>query len=220
MTTWNMTIEEGTRLFSPVGLRLVDELTGEPPLGSVQATLDIQGPGGAWRRTDIPAVMTPSAVIIYPGLERHAQVAGLPARQYRVRLTADLYIPHYRINADGIGFTAWPYNDQNPPAHIVKSPTDTPLVPAVNYPFSAEMPVLRGRVVDAAGNGVPDAYVTQGNNERAVSDARGEYALPLRWVAPNTLVTIDAADQRTGRTGQIDVLLPTSLGSSQNIPIH
>jgi hypothetical protein len=44
--------------------------------------------------------------------------------------------------------------------------------------------------------------------------------LPLRWVAPNTQVPVDANDQRTGRTGQIQIQLPGSLGKNQSISIH
>jgi hypothetical protein len=97
---------------------------------------------------------------------------------------------------------------------------DTPLLPAPNYPFASHIPVLRGVVVDAAGNPVPNAYVTQGSNERALTDARGTFALPLRWVQANTAVPIDATDQRTGRSGSISIQIPGALNSSQKIPIN
>jgi hypothetical protein len=83
----------------------------------------------------------------------------------------------------------------------------------------SHIPVLRGEVVDPAGNPVPNAYVTQGNKERALTDARGTFALPLRWVQANTPTTIDATDQRTGRVGSISIQLPAALNSSQKISI-
>jgi hypothetical protein len=221
MTTWVTTGPvEGFVLYSPVGLRLLDELTNEAPLGSVQASLDILDPNGKWRPTGIADVRSPGDVVIYPGLEHHADITGLPPRQYRVRLSADFYIPYYQGSQDGISFTADPYSDYQPPAHIVSLATDTPLLPASNYPFANYIPVLRGVVVDASGNPVANAFVTQGVTERVLTDARGTFALPLRWVQPNTATVIDATDQRTGRTGSIPIQLPGSLGTNQAISIH
>jgi hypothetical protein len=206
-------------LYSPVGLRLVDELTGGAPLGNVRETLDVLEPNGSWRQTDIQEVRTPSAVVAYPGLERHSNVTGLKPRQYRVRLAAELYVPFYRANSNGIPFTAYPYNETNPPAVIVGMATDTLLLPAPNYPFVTHIPVLRGLVIDPAKKPVPDAYVTQSNNERALTDSRGTFALPLRWAQLNVRISIDATDQRTGRHGSIRIQLPDSLRQSQTIPI-
>lgn len=218
MTTWVTTPTETTRTYSPVALRLIDELTNQPPLGSVQVVLDIQNANGAWVSTEIPDTRTPSAVVSYPGLERHAQVTGAQPRQYRVRLIADYYIPYYRANSDGIRFTAYPYNDLNAPQQFAKIPTDTPLLPATNYPFASHIPVLRGKVVDPNNKPVPDAFVTQGNKERSLTDANGRFALPLRWVAPNVNVPIDASD-RSGRNGSINVQVPAALGAEQIIPV-
>jgi hypothetical protein len=220
MTTWGTLAGEVIQLYSPVGLRLVDELTSEPPLGSVLASLDIQDASGNWRPTDIPAVLTPSAVVSYPGLGRQAVVAGLLNRVYRVRLTADLYIPYYLANSAGIQFTAYPYDDSTPPAVVVSLATDTLLLPAPNYPFPSHIPVLRGVVVDANGKAVQNVYVTQGAAERALTDSRGTFALPLRWVQPNAQVAIDATDQYTGRTGTISAQLPGALNSNQTITIN
>ena len=221
MTTWATTgPTEGLILYSPIGLRLLDELTSEAPIGNVQVTLDILDPNGTWRQTDIPEVRTPADVVTYPGLERHHDITGLHPRQYRVRLSADYYIPYYQGSQDGITFTADPYSDTQPPANVVVISTDTPLLPATNYPFATYIPVLRGVVVDPANHLVPNAFVTQGNLERVLTDSRGTFALPLRWVAPNTSVPVDANDQRTGRTGQIQIQLPTSLGTNQTISIH
>jgi hypothetical protein len=219
MTIWMTAPFDEKWLFSPVGLRLVDEMTGEAPLGGVEATLDILDPNGSWRETDIRNVRTPSGVVTYPGLERHGDLTGVPPRQYRVRLTADLYVPHYRAQSDGIPFTAFAWNDTNPPQQIARAAIDTLLLPAPNYPFPGHVPVLRGVVIDAAKIRVPDVSVTQSHKERAVTDCRGTFALPLRWAALDAQITIDALDQRTNRHGSIEIHLPASLYKSQTIEI-
>jgi hypothetical protein len=203
-----------------VGLRLLDELNGETRIGNVWATLDVLEVNRSWRQTDTREVRTPSGVVAYPGLERHADVTGLEPRQYRVRLTAEFYVPYYRANSNGIPFTAYPFNDTNPPAVIVGMATDTLLLPAPNYPFATHIPVLRGLVIDAARKPVPDAYVTQTSKERVLTDSRGTFALPLRWAQLNVRISIDATDQRTGRHGSIQIRLPDSLRQSQTIPIR
>jgi hypothetical protein len=220
MTTWDLTVREINFTYSPVGLRLLDDLTNQTPLGKVQAILDTKDANGNWQQTNIKASMNSDGVLAYPGLERHAIVTGQPSRQYRVRLVADLYIPYYRINADGIVFTAYPFNDENPPSTVVKVPTDTALVPAKNYPFPPNVPVLRGIVVDATGKQIPDVSVTQGNTERTLTDAKGQFALPLRWVIPKTDTLIDAINQRNGQTRTITIQIPADLGRSQTISIN
>ena len=220
MTKWSTALLDTSVLYSPIGLRLVDELTGESPLGNVSVTLDVDDGAGGWRTTEIDAVTTPTGIATYPGLEYHSDLAGKAARNYRVRLDSDLYIPYYQINAAGILFTAYPYNDNIPPAVITQAATDALLVPSPTYAFARHIPVLRGVVVDAGNRRVPYAYVTQSNKERAIADSDGNFALPLRWVPPNTATPIDAADQRTGRAGTISIQLPAALTSSQTIPIH
>jgi len=219
MTTWATIPDAVTHLYSPIGLRLVDDLTGAAPVGSVQATLDIRNADGGWQQTDIQDVRTLSGIVAYPGLERHANVVGLPTRQYRIRLTAAVYLPLYRAQSAGIQFDADPYNETNPPAHIIGMTTDTFLLPAPNYPFPTNVPVVRGLVVDAANRPVPDVLVEQSNKERTLSDAHGSFALPLRWVQQGVAIPIDAIDKRTGRHGSIQIQLPGSLGQSQTIAI-
>jgi hypothetical protein len=219
VTTWQISVAEEMQTYSPVGLRLLDELTDDAPLGKTTAYLDIRDASGVWRQTDIPAVRTPSGVVSYPGLERHADVAGLLPRHYRVRISADFYVPLYQSTSDGIEFDAYPFNDANPPQVIVRLPQDAFLTPAPNYPFQGHIPVLRGIVIDPAKNPVPNALVTQGPIERVVTDSRGTFALPLRWAAQNVPIPIDAVDNRTHRLGSIPVTLPGDLATSHTIPI-
>jgi hypothetical protein len=200
-------------------LRLIDELTSGPPIGWTRVVLDLQE-GASWRETTIACVRTPGGVVAYPGLERQAEVVGQPARRYRVRLEAEFYRPLYRAIQDGVEFDAYPYNDTNPPLVITRLPQDVKLAPTPNYPFPSHIPVLRGEVVDL-GNGAPvaDAEVMVLNVERVLTDDDGLFALPLRFTPTNTTVPVDAMDQRTGRTGTINVTIPAALGQSQTIPV-
>jgi hypothetical protein len=209
---------ERSELYSPIGLHLIDEMTGEGPLGTVTAMLDLFD-GMQWHPTEVRNVTTPGGVIIYPGLERTAQPLGKPARHYRVRLNAQWYRPLYRANLDGFEFDAYPYNDDVAPQVIATHAIDTMLLPAPHYPFPNYVPVLRGTVKDAIGKVVADVLVTQGLRERTLTDERGQFALPLRWVADGVPVTIDAADQHTGHVGSLQVTLPADLGKSHTINI-
>ena len=52
-----------------------------------------------------------------------------------------------------------------------------------------------------------------------LSDERGVFALPLRWPAPGSMVTVDALDHRTGLSGQITIDFPADLGEGHDITI-
>jgi hypothetical protein len=216
MRIWRLLPGERPQLYSPIGLRLLDEMTGEPPIGRTEAFLDVQE-GAAWRSTEIQAVRTAGGVVAYPGLERRADVTG-PPRHYRVRIAAELYRPLYLIAQEGIEFDAFPWNDTNPPAQTAHEPKEVKLAPAPHYPFPPHVPVLRGAVVDlGTKEPVADAEVMYANLERVLSDERGEFALPLRFAALSVPVTIDAL--RGSRQGSINVTLPAGLGKSQTISI-
>lgn len=219
MTAWRVVPEERLELYSPVGLRLVDELTTGTPFGGVRAYLDLAGAANSWVATAIDPVRTPGGVIAYPGLGRTSQPAGKPPVNYRVRLDADYYIPLYRATAGGIPFVAYPYNDLLPPQVITRQPQDTLLAPAPNYPFPSHVPVVRGKVVDQSGTEVADVLVMWANQERVITNGRGVFALPLRLAANNAPIAIDAIDQRTGRSGNVTVTLPADLQKTWTITI-
>ena len=219
MITFRMLAGETAMLFSAIGLRLVDEFTGKSPLGRVRAFLDQRDSAGAWRLTRLAPVRTPGGVLTYPGLERRREVAGQPARRYRVRLDADFYRPFYRSQFDGVEFDAFPFNDTNPPQTFAAMPQDELLLPSSAYPFPSHVRVLRGAVVDAGGLPVADVVVSQAGVERTLTDGRGAFALPLRWAAAGVPIPVDAIDQRTGRTGVKSVTLPQDLGTNQEITI-
>ena len=219
MTAWRLVPEERLELYSPIGLRLLDELTGAAPAGAVHAFLDRGDSPNVWISTDIKPVRTPGGVVAYPGLGRTSQPAGKPPVNYRVRLEADYYIPLYRATAGGIPFAAYPYNDSLPPQVITGQPPDALLAPAPNYPFPSHVPVVRGKVVDQSNTEVSDVLVMWANQERVITSERGVFALPLRLAANNTPITIDAIDQRTGRSGNVTITPPADLRKSWTITI-
>ena len=217
MITWRPVPQDNKSLFSPVGLLLVDDLTGRPPVGRIEAFLELQD-AAEWRPIDRDPVITASGVLVYPGLGRSIDVTQ-PPRHYRVRLDAPLYRPLYRVNADGIEFDVPPFDDATPPGTVTDRVTPTVLLPAPHYPFAPYIPVLRGIVQDAGGAPVPDVLVQEALRERTLTDARGAFSLSLRWVPAGTPTLITADDQRNGRAGSITVTLPADLNQSQTITV-
>jgi hypothetical protein len=209
---------EGRVLTTPIALRLLDDFAGAGPVGKVTLKLDVQD-GPNWREADRAPAITASGIYTYPNLERRAAPIGVPPRRYRVRITADHYRPRYLRIDDGIEFDAWPGNDDVLPSIFATAVQPEALWPSVNYPFPPHVPVLRGRVTDASGAVVPNCVVREGLRETVLTDERGEYALPLRWVPPAVPVPIDAEDLRTLRTDSQMVVLPASLGVSINFII-
>lgn len=217
VTDWAPLPSERSLLYSPIGLRLVDDFTGRAPLGRVSARLDRQVSVGVWAATDLEPVLTPSNVLIWPGLGRQREPHTAPTRRYRARVEAGLYRPQYLEASDGVEFDAPSFDDGTPPNPITAGPQDLYLLPAPSYGFPTWVRVMRGRVEDAAGAAVANVLVQQGTVERVLTDDRGVFALPLRWAA--TGAPIDASDARTGRTGSHALTLPTDLQSSVTITI-
>jgi hypothetical protein len=220
MNGWQTIPGERLMLYSPIGLRLVDDFTGTRPFGPIQADLEEQDSNGDWHATAVSAVRTPGDVLGYPGLGRSANQAAQPVRRYRVLLSAAWYRADYLINLDAIEFDVHPYDDQNPPALFPAQPNDVFLLPSFNYPFPRHIRVLRGVVEDAANNPVANVEVTEGPRERVLTDSRGAFSIPLRWPALNAAVQIDALDHRTGRSGQININLPGDLAQGHTITIN
>lgn len=220
MRKWRL-LEAGRSItYSPIGLRLRDDFTDAEPIGRVTAHLDILE-GGTWRPTEIRAVWS-GPLLSYPGLGRQRDVVGQPSRRCRVRIESEHYIPLYRATVDGIEFDVHPHNDTNPPAALTTAAFDLALGPAASYPYPGHVPVVRGVVVDSAsGEPMADAEVTEGARERVVTDKRGSFALPMRWVAPGVPTPIDAVHHRStpNLTGSLVVTLPAALAASQTVPI-
>lgn len=220
MTVWQAIPEERRALYSPIGLRLVDDFTGVAPFGRVRVLLDRQTGSGGWEQTAIEGVRTLSDTIIYPGLGRSAYAGVQPPTRYRARVEADHLLPFYLRDLDGIEFDAEAWDDMTPPPGLPAVPITHFLLPAPAYPFPTHIRVLRGTILDPGGNPAPFVEVTDGANERVLSDSRGSFALPLRWPAYNAAVDVFANDVRSGASGQITVNLPAALGSGQLILLN
>lgn len=214
---WREAPSERRALYSPIGLRLVDEFTGNPPLGRVSAELDREVSPGVWQPIDVEAVLTPSGIFTWPGLGRRWQPASAPTRRFRARVTAERYRPEYLQSADGLEFDAPPWDDDNPPSPITAGPIDLYLFPATAYEFPTWVRVLRGFVQDSSGAPVSNVVVNQTTVEFALTDERGTFSLPLRWATHGQV--IDAVDARTGRAGSHVLNLPADLQSSVTITI-
>lgn len=219
MTEFQILPSERHRLYSSIGLRLIDDFLGSEPIGRITPFLDLLDGSGLWQETEIKAVKNLSGIFTYPALGLRGQLAGQPVLKYRVRIKSKYYYPFYRLNSDGIEFDVFPYNHSHPPQNIPSIPRTEVLLPAPNYPYSSHLRVLRGFVEDSTGNRILDTLVTEGNRERVITDGRGEFVLPLRW--PNKVgpIVIDAVNQKTGETGQISVSLPNDLGKGHKITI-
>lgn len=220
MTGWATIAQERLMLYSPIGLNLVDDLTGKPPLGRLAITLEERDSAGDWHETRIEAVRSLGNVLLYPGLGRSPDVAATPVRRYRIRIENPWYRPDYLMTDAGIEFDVHPYDDDTPPAMAASHPTDVFLIPSASYPFPRHLRVLRGVVVDNTGDPMANAEVVEGPRERVLTDARGEFALPLRWTALSGPVQIDAVDHRTGQNGSINAVLPADLTHSNTITIN
>lgn len=213
---------ETTRVYSFIGLQLIDDFTGDAPIGRVKALLDIRD-GNTWRPTGIAPVLTASGALVYPKLGRVPNPAAQPDQRFRVRVEAEFYRPRYTAPAEGFEFVVRPHNDSNPPASVPLGMTKEILFPAANYPFPAEVPVLRGRVVALGPGGlklpVPGTRVSEDGRQTVLTDDRGEYALPVRWKKPGVAFPVDAAHPPTGRTGTVSVTLPGDIERSRDITI-
>ncbi|NJK32861.1 MAG: carboxypeptidase regulatory-like domain-containing protein, partial [Deltaproteobacteria bacterium] len=190
---------------------------GRVPVGEVTVELE-QEVDGEWRATRREPVHTPSGIAYFPNLGLVADPIGASDQHYRVRVRwsmgSPLYEGGYPSGQAGALFTIEAWNQYHRPQ---SKPTaqNVFLLPGPTYPFPPEVWVLRGRVIDGAGEPVADALVEQGAQERVLSDARGEFALPLRWVSEGPLA-IDFRDH-LGRTAIHNISVPDDLGAGHEI---
>jgi hypothetical protein len=207
------------RMRSPIGLRMVDDFTQQPPLGELVIRIDLADGVGGYTETDLRATITPSSVIAVPGLGRQARVASQPPVQHRLRVLAELYRPLYRAVSDGIVFGVPPYSDAEPASLPLPTFGQLILLPAFHYQFPSHVPVVRGEVIDPQLQPVADALVIdQLFNERTLTDERGAFSLPLRRLAPGVPDTLAVTD-RLGRAGNLSITLPGALAAGVVISV-
>jgi hypothetical protein len=162
---------ETNRVHSPLSLRLVDTMTGQPPFGGLRFSVDVSDGQGGWIKVDRPPVrVTPSSILTMPGFGRTASAADSGDRLFRFRLEAEYYHPVYPpptshpvlipppqppattlpISTEAFRFVVYPYDDSTPPQSTTQGSSNLNLYPASNYPYSNELEVLHGRVVTGA----------------------------------------------------------------------
>jgi hypothetical protein len=217
--TFTVIPSERTISYSQISLRLVDEFTAGPSLHPVDARLSFQDSAGNWQPLHTRPVPSPSGNLLYPGLGRSANVAVAPVVRHRVQLTSDFYRPEYLRTVDALEFDVHPYDDDQPPTILPNLPHTVLLLPSTSYPHAAFVRTVRGRTLDLNGDPVANVEVRQGMAERVLSDERGVFTLPLRWVALSGPVDIDAIDNRTGRMDQITLALPQDLQQAHSFTL-
>jgi len=210
---------ETTVLYSQIGLRLIDDFTGDLSRYPVEAELDYRDSTGNWRLTAIEPTPTPSGHLLYPGLGRSASLPAAPVVRYRVRLMSSFYRPDYLRTLDALEFDIHPYDDTQPPAVLSNVPLTVHLLPSVMYPYAGFVRTVRGRTLDVNGDPIANTEVSSGLAERVLSDERGVFALPLRWAPASGNVLLDAVDHRTGRTDQLALTLPQDLQQGQTFTL-
>ena len=227
--------------YSPLGLSLVDDFTGQPQIGYVNPTLLIEFPpgSGTYVRSEVTGLFTNSGILAYPNLGRRGRVPkpAEPARNYRVSIDAQYYTPLYPtgLNAPGLDFSVPPYDNNTNFATVTPPLTPTiatlPLLPKANYPFTGNSLFLRGNVVTASNAPVialvtvVEPYDDSGdtNQTRVATDSSGDFQVPLRWgdAKTPTTVTATAVDPVSGKSlsGQVTLTFPYSLPKSTTINI-
>lgn len=222
---------ETSVLHSPAWFVPFDEFARRVRAADVATALDRFDPAGnAWVPQETPAVRTPSAAIAYPELGRRRAPGAEPER-FRVRFSAIGLAPLYPADGaafdaalTGVEFVARPYDDAGPPA-VGSEPRLVRLLPSVAFPYGPGVRTVYGVVVDAVtrapvANALVEARGTTSRDgiawlERTLTDPAGAFRLALRWEGgpvtgpPPGQVFPLTATERPGRTGALDVRLPT-----------
>ena len=220
---------ESTRLFAGLGVQLLDEHTNEAPFGWTSIELDVDE-GGTWRtldRTVTPRRRTAGGITWFPWLEHHRDARTLAPRKYRVRVDAELSVPRYRYDSEGVEVWVAPYDDDHLPSAVPIAPIVINLLPRANYPFAPAVPVVHGAVIDINGDRVPDALVSWHDpptpGDVVLSDEDGEFSLPMRRAPQDDSQLVIAAERppppALGRSGDVIVRLPSDLNTFFTIQI-
>jgi hypothetical protein len=212
---------EVTLTFSPMGLQILDTFVNAAPTQSYDVRLE-HFDGTHWVDSGHAARISPSGFLIYPGLERRAQIVpGQPPRLYRACVESDFYVPAYRRTADGREFPAFAYNDTNPPFLPASSVGLLALSPSAAYVYPPDVRVLRGSVSELNGAPVRDALIEYAAGQvEAMTDARGYFALGLKRAPETGAITLDIHHDRTNRVRSRSVQLPAALQSNQALVIN
>ena len=219
MTAWQVVTADRRVTHCPVALVLRDEFTGGGAVSEPTLQLDRQV-GGNWLPAEVAPVRTASGIYAWPGLGRSLDPAAQPSANVRVRITLAGQIPLYRPTDDGLSFAVPAYNDAQPPNASPLMPEVVLLLPGPSYPFIPSLRVLRGRILDPAGQPVDDALIVADGVERAISGAGGAFSLPLRWQHLVAAVSINVTHPRSGRAALVSANLPGALARNFDITVN
>jgi hypothetical protein len=218
MRNWQVLSAERRTTHCPIALTLRDEFTGGGALAEPAIQLDLQA-GTSWKPSSTPPIRTSGGNYIWPGLGRSSAPLIAPLARVRVRIELAHQIAFYRATDDGLEFDVPPYNDAHPPAVSPVMPQVVLLLPGPSYPFSRNVRVLRGHVLDIGGFPVRDAVVVADGVERAMTDPHGSFSLPLRWQPLSGPVAVTVSHPRSGAGAGISANLPADLASSFDITV-
>jgi len=228
-------------LYSPAWFVPFDEFTQRVRSAGVVTELHrFDSTVNDWLPQDTPAIRTPSAAIAYPELGRR-RGAGAEQERFRVRFSAPSYQALYPADGEpfdatveGVEFHAYPYDDTHPPA-VLSEPRLVRLLPSVSFPYGPRVRTVYGAVVDGAtqapvANALVQAEGTTSKDrapwrERTLTDLSGNFRLSLRWEGelpgpPSEQLFHLQAVERPGRTGSLDVRLPTERNRRHVIEIQ
>jgi len=220
-------------VFSPLGLSLLDDFTGERPIGFVNPTLQVETApaSGVWVATGVRGLFTNSGILAYPNLGRRGRVPSPPEtlKNYRVLVTAQYYNPLYPGGPGSLGviFSVTPYDDDSDFTMLVPTMVTLTLLPKANYPYAGDASFLVGQAQRVSGDAVP-ALVTavepfdgtiDRRQTRVLADQGGTFRLPLRWGDPSASTTVTATDPASGKSGQISLSFPYDLSKPLTIRI-
>lgn len=215
---------------SPIWIRAFDGFSGRRIAGGLEVTLKREEEG-RWEKAVERPTFTSSGDIAFLGLGRAREPESIGTRPYLVKVNAIGYRTDYPLRppppppllppppGDGLlaYVVAW-RPDRPPVAAAVLS--SLPLRPAASYPFPPGTPLLNGLVQDAANEPVKDAHISAavpalGVVEHVLTDERGWFRLPLRWMSGPTII----AAAKAGLVGNKQVNVPADLSSTHVITI-
>jgi hypothetical protein len=212
MTDWTSLSSERTVAASPVWLRLVDTFTGHGPAGPVQVGVERRA-GGRWVPVELAYLLKPNGDLVFVNLGRVGRGGAGAQFDIRVTATAPHTIAESATGDRSVVATVTTWTPDAPPAPAVQ---ELRYYPGPDYQFGPGVPLLSGRVEDAAGTAVPRARITVTETvlgtpitEEVRTGDHGWFRLPLRWSSGSTQVDAD----RLGATGSATITVPADLGS-------
>jgi hypothetical protein len=194
---------------SPVWLRLVDTFTGRRPAGPVQVSLERRD-GTAWLPMAVPHQLTEAGDLGFLDLAR-GRPGDTGSVDVRVGVTSPGTATVFATGDPVLEMTVPIWSEAAPPAPTAQVVS---FVPGQDYRFGPGVPLLAGRVVDAAGAPLDRAAISVTETvrgspvvEQAMTNADGWFRLPLRWSSGATQVSAT----RGALSGSATITVPDDL---------